>query len=242
VKAMLRFAAAKDYEFGILRSVEAVNEQQKLRLLVKMQRHFGSIKGKRIAVWGLSFKPRTDDMREAPSVPLINGILAAGAAVHAYDPEAMKVARGIFGAKIQYADKSYDALAGADGRGRAGYGPAHRDAAAFRREGGHALCRAAVGRRFRQRPGRLLRQQRRRDLVGAGRDGGGGRAALHLLVNGGRVRRSDRDADYGRPSEDADQRVRRDEVGDRAGAAAFRPRVRAAMDRAAVLQRRGSGP
>ncbi|PYR74151.1 MAG: UDP-glucose 6-dehydrogenase [Acidobacteria bacterium] len=114
VKAMLRFAAAKDYEFGILRSVEAVNEQQKLRLLVKMQRHFGSIKGKRIAVWGLSFKPRTDDMREAPSVPLINGILAAGAAVHAYDPEAMKVARGIFGAKIQYADKSYDALAGAD--------------------------------------------------------------------------------------------------------------------------------
>ena len=79
-----------------------------------MHRHFWSIKGKRIAVWGLSVKPRTDDMREAPSVPLINGILAAGATVHAYDPEAMKVARGIFGTKIQYADKSYDALAGAD--------------------------------------------------------------------------------------------------------------------------------
>jgi UDPglucose 6-dehydrogenase len=114
VKAILRFAAAKDYDFEILRSVEAVNEKQKLRLLVKMERHFGSMKGKRIAVWGLSFKPRTDDMREAPSVPLIEGLLNAGATVHAYDPEAMKVARGVFGTRIQYADKSYDALAGAD--------------------------------------------------------------------------------------------------------------------------------
>ncbi len=115
VKAILRFAAAKDYDFEILRSVEAVNERQKLRLLVKMERHFGSVKGKRIAVWGLSFKPRTDDMREAPSVPLIEGLLNAGATVHAYDPEALKVARGIFGTRVQYADKSYDALAGADG-------------------------------------------------------------------------------------------------------------------------------
>jgi UDPglucose 6-dehydrogenase len=114
VKAMLRFAAAKDYEFQILRSVEAVNERQKLRLLVKMEAHFGSLKGKRIAVWGLAFKPRTDDMREAPAVPLIQGLLAAGASVHAYDPEAMKVARTIFGTKINYADNSYAALTGAD--------------------------------------------------------------------------------------------------------------------------------
>jgi UDPglucose 6-dehydrogenase len=114
VRAMLRFAAAKDYEFQILRSVESVNERQKLRLLVKMESHFGSVKGKRIAVWGLAFKPRTDDMREAPAAPLIQGLVTAGATVHAYDPEAMKVARGIFGSKIQYADNSYAALTGAD--------------------------------------------------------------------------------------------------------------------------------
>src|SRR5262245_19256454 len=114
VKAMLRFAAEKEYQFAILDAVEGVNERQKLRLLSKMQSHIGSLKGKRIAVWGLAFKPRTDDMREAPSVPLIHGMLAAGASVHAYDPEAMAVARGIFGSKITYAENSYTALKGAD--------------------------------------------------------------------------------------------------------------------------------
>jgi UDPglucose 6-dehydrogenase len=114
VKAMLRFAAAKDYEFQILRAVEGVNDRQKLRLLVKLENHFGSLKSKRIAVWGLAFKPRTDDMREAPSIPLINGLLGAGATVQAYDPEAMKVARGIFGSRITYADNAYAALTGAD--------------------------------------------------------------------------------------------------------------------------------
>ena len=114
VKAMLRFAGDKEYDFQILRSVEAVNENQKRRLLSKMDAHFGQLKGKRIAVWGLAFKPKTDDMREAPSVPLIQGLLAEGATVQAYDPEAMKVARGIFGSKITYADSSYGALTGAD--------------------------------------------------------------------------------------------------------------------------------
>jgi UDPglucose 6-dehydrogenase len=114
VKAMLSFAAAKDYDFAILEAVEAVNDRQKLRLLGKLNRHFTSLKGKRIAVWGLAFKPRTDDMREAPAVPLITGILEAGASVHAYDPEAMTVARKIFGTKITYADNSYAALTGAD--------------------------------------------------------------------------------------------------------------------------------
>jgi len=114
VKAMLRFASAKDYKFEILEAVEAVNERQKLRLLGKVQKHFGSLKGKRLAVWGLAFKPRTDDMREAPSVPLIRGFLEGGASVQAYDPEAMTVARGIFGSKITYADNSYAALTGAD--------------------------------------------------------------------------------------------------------------------------------
>src|SRR5918993_3611809 len=114
VKAMLRFAEAKEYDFRILHAVENVNDLQKVRLLSKMEAHFGSIKGKRIAVWGLAFKPRTDDMREAPAVPLIHKLLAAGASVHAYDPEAMKVARSIFGSKITYADNSYAALTGAD--------------------------------------------------------------------------------------------------------------------------------
>ena len=114
VKAMLRFAAAKDYDFQILRAVEGVNDRQKLRLVVKLENHFGSLKNKRIAVWGLAFKPRTDDMREAPSVPVINGLLGSGATVQAYDPAAMKVARGIFGSRITYADNAYAALTGAD--------------------------------------------------------------------------------------------------------------------------------
>ena len=114
VKAMVRFSAEKKYDFAILEAVEAVNERQKLRLLTKVQTHFGSLKGKRFAIWGLAFKPRTDDMREAPSVPIIHGLLGGGAAVHAYDPEAMSVARGIFGSRITFAENSYATLKGAD--------------------------------------------------------------------------------------------------------------------------------
>jgi len=114
VKAMLNFAANKSYDFQILKAVECVNERQKVRLLGKMRKHFGSLKGKRIAVWGLAFKPKTDDMREAPAVPLIEGLLEAGATVTAYDPEAIRVARGIFGSTVQFADNGYAALNGAD--------------------------------------------------------------------------------------------------------------------------------
>jgi UDPglucose 6-dehydrogenase len=114
VKAMLQFAAEKNYDFKILEAVETVNERQKVQLLEKLKSHFGSLKGKRIAVWGLSFKPRTDDMREAPSVPLIRGLLAGGASVQAYDPEAIKVAKTIFGSDISFASSSYGALTGAD--------------------------------------------------------------------------------------------------------------------------------
>ena len=114
VKAMLRFAHSAKCDFQILKAVEAVNERQKLRLLDKLRTHLGALKGKRIAVWGLAFKPRTDDMREAPAVPLINGLIAEGAHVQAYDPEAMAVAKGIFGSKISYAENSYAALTGAD--------------------------------------------------------------------------------------------------------------------------------
>src|SRR4051812_5698486 len=114
VKAMLRFASTSKYNFRILKAVEDVNNLQKLRLMGKLKKHFGSLKGKRIAVWGLAFKPRTDDMREAPAVPLINALLEAGARGQTYDPEAMGVAKSIFGAKVTYAETGYDALKGAD--------------------------------------------------------------------------------------------------------------------------------
>ena len=79
VKAMVRFAEDKDYDFQILRAVEAVNEGQKKRLVTKMEAHFGIAQGQDASrVWGLAFKPKTDDMREAPAVPLIEGLLAAG--------------------------------------------------------------------------------------------------------------------------------------------------------------------
>ena len=114
VQALIHFAAEKRYEFKILRAVEAVNAQQKTRLLSKMRAHFGSLKGRTVAVWGLSFKPKTDDMREAPAVVLIAGLLAAGARVQAYDPEAMRVAKGIFGSRVKFAEGNYEALKGAD--------------------------------------------------------------------------------------------------------------------------------
>ncbi|MGH9384197.1 MAG: UDP-glucose dehydrogenase family protein [Vicinamibacterales bacterium] len=114
VKALVRFAADKKYDFKILKAVNSVNELQKRVLVKKIEAHFGSVKGKTIAVWGLSFKPKTDDMREAPSIPIIESLLSKGATVQAYDPEAMEVARGIFGSRVSYAKRNYDALKGAD--------------------------------------------------------------------------------------------------------------------------------
>jgi UDPglucose 6-dehydrogenase len=114
VKALIRFAADKHYDLKILGAVEAVNAFQKTRLVTKMKAHFGSLKGKTVAVWGLAFKPRTDDMREAPSIPMIDALLAAGARVQAYDPEAAKMAKSIFGSRVTLASGNYDALKGAD--------------------------------------------------------------------------------------------------------------------------------
>jgi UDPglucose 6-dehydrogenase len=114
VKALIHSSAQKNYEFKILRAVEAVNAHQKTRLLAKMRTHFGSLKGKIVAVWGLSFKPRTDDMREAPSIPFIEGLLSAGVKVQAYDPEAVPAAKAIFGTRVHFAAGNYDALRGAD--------------------------------------------------------------------------------------------------------------------------------
>ena len=114
IKALVSSSRGEGYRCRILESVEAVNAAQKVRLVDKMRGHFDSLTGRTIGVWGLSFKPRTDDMREAPSVPTIEGLLAAGAIVRAYDPQAEGAARVIFGDRITYAARSYDALEGAD--------------------------------------------------------------------------------------------------------------------------------
>ncbi|PYR46028.1 MAG: UDP-glucose 6-dehydrogenase [Acidobacteria bacterium] len=110
VKALLKSSSDAGYDFGILRAVELVNERQKLRLVAKMERYFGKLADRLIAVWGLAFKPRTDDMREAPSVPIVEYLLSHGAAVRAYDPEAAPTARRIFGDRVTFCDKSYEAL------------------------------------------------------------------------------------------------------------------------------------
>jgi UDPglucose 6-dehydrogenase len=114
VKALLKSSQDKGYDFRILRAVEAVNESQKERLVEKMERHFTDLSGRTIALWGLAFKPRTDDMREAPAIPIIERLLARGAKVQAYDPAAAPVAKGIFGHRIAICERSYDALTGAD--------------------------------------------------------------------------------------------------------------------------------
>ena len=114
VKALLKFSHEARYQFGILEAVEAANESQKAKLIGKAEAHFGSLKGRQFAVWGLAFKPKTDDMREAPSITIINGLLARGAKVHAFDPEAMDTSRVIFGNRITYAGGAYEALAGVD--------------------------------------------------------------------------------------------------------------------------------
>ena len=114
VKALLKSSADQGYDFKILRAVGDVNEAQKLRLVQKMEAHFTTMKGRTIALWGLAFKPRTDDMRDAPAIAIIECLLALGASIRAYDPEAAPTARRIFDGRIALCDKSYDALAGAD--------------------------------------------------------------------------------------------------------------------------------
>jgi UDPglucose 6-dehydrogenase len=114
VKAIVKFSADKGYDFEILKAVERVNQRQKSLLADRMERHFGSLGGRTIAVWGLAFKPRTDDMREAPAIALIERLLAAGAKVQAFDPAAMPAAKRLFGSSVVFAPRSYAALAGAD--------------------------------------------------------------------------------------------------------------------------------
>jgi UDPglucose 6-dehydrogenase len=115
VKALIKTARDLGYQLKVLQAVEDVNDRQKSILFRKMMKHFGDdIKGKRVALWGLSFKPQTDDMREAPSLVIIQKVLEAGATVKAYDPVAMNEARRILGSTILFARDQFDAIEDAD--------------------------------------------------------------------------------------------------------------------------------
>lgn len=116
VRALIATAQQLDAPLRLMEAVDKVNENQKEILLRKIRRHYGAVlKGKTLAIWGLAFKPRTDDIREAPALTLIDGLLAAGAHVRVHDPEAMANVRALYGNKLVYCDRPYGALEGADG-------------------------------------------------------------------------------------------------------------------------------
>jgi UDPglucose 6-dehydrogenase len=115
VKALINSAKETGYDFKILNAVEQVNAKQKLHLLDKIKKHYnGNIRGKHFALWGLAFKPNTDDVREAPALALIEALLSEGATISAYDPEAMNNAKLVLADAVQFAQGQYDALAGAN--------------------------------------------------------------------------------------------------------------------------------
>jgi UDPglucose 6-dehydrogenase len=115
VQALIHSAASNNLDFSILRAADTVNDEQKRIMVERACQHFGpDLKDHTFAVWGLAFKPRTDDMREAPSLVVIEELLAAGARIQAHDPEAIPGARKLFGERITYHQTNYDALRGAD--------------------------------------------------------------------------------------------------------------------------------
>ncbi|MBS1516846.1 MAG: UDP-glucose/GDP-mannose dehydrogenase family protein [Bacteroidetes bacterium] len=115
VSALHKSAKAMDYNFDILDSVMRVNETQKTIIVEKIKKYYnGDLKGKKFALWGLAFKPDTDDIREAPALYIINKLLQEGATVSAYDPEAMENVKKLFGDKIELVTNNYEALKGAD--------------------------------------------------------------------------------------------------------------------------------
>lgn len=115
VQALVKSSNEVDYQFRILDAVMDVNERQKLHLIPKIKKYFkGNLKGKKFAMWGLAFKPNTDDIREAPALYIIDELVNEGASVCAYDPEAINNVRKEIGDKIEYAENQYDCLEGAD--------------------------------------------------------------------------------------------------------------------------------
>ena len=116
VQALIKSSEEVKYDFQILKSVEKVNEKQKTHLIPKIQSHFNyDLNGKHFALWGLAFKPNTDDIREAPALYIIQSLLDAGATISAYDPEAMKNVKELIGDSIQFVGSPYEALSNADG-------------------------------------------------------------------------------------------------------------------------------
>jgi len=116
VKALISFARTRGVEPQLLEAVEEVNEQQAAHMVaIARQEMSGTLKGKKIALLGLSFKPGTDDMREAPSIEIINTLIDAGASINAFDPKSISVARSQLGDKVNFCEKNYDALNDADG-------------------------------------------------------------------------------------------------------------------------------
>ena len=115
VKALQKAGRDQSYDFKILNAVIEVNEKQKIILYPKIEKHFnGDLFNKKIAIWGLAFKPETDDVREAPAIYLMKKLLGKGASLSVYDPEAMPNIEKQFGEKINYAESMYDALKNAD--------------------------------------------------------------------------------------------------------------------------------
>jgi UDPglucose 6-dehydrogenase len=115
VQALVKSAGEVNYDFKILNAVMAVNEKQKLHLLPGIRKYFGNdLKGKHFALWGLSFKPATDDIREAPALYIIDALVSEGATITAFDPEAMNNVKTQLGDKIRYTDSQYEALKEAD--------------------------------------------------------------------------------------------------------------------------------
>jgi len=114
VKALIATARELGIEFDLLRAVERTNDRQKRLLVTKAVKHFGSLAGRSFGVWGASFKPKTDDMREAPSVEVIEGLLAKGGKVSCHDPVSERNAKRYFGDRIRYVQTPYEALEGAD--------------------------------------------------------------------------------------------------------------------------------
>lgn len=115
VQALVKSSVEVNYDFKILNAVMQVNERQKLHLIPKIKAYFNdNLKGKHFALWGLAFKPNTDDIREAPALYMIDALLAEGATITAFDPEAMKNVKELLGDKIGFADNQYDALQHAD--------------------------------------------------------------------------------------------------------------------------------
>jgi UDPglucose 6-dehydrogenase len=114
VKALIKTASENGYEMQVLKAVEEVNEAQKLVMYQKLKAFFGGLNGRKIALWGLSFKPNTDDMREAPSLVIIDQLLKDGATVSAYDPVATHEAQRVLGNSITFCDDPYSAIQDAD--------------------------------------------------------------------------------------------------------------------------------